>query len=773
MPRENRKRGKKHKTTSAEKAASENVFDSAYNSGFGDIDKVQAGPPFGLLDPDIKAYFRTVDDQLRDWQEGANISFGVDEDPNEERRMFFTAALSEMKGKELQLATDPDCSPVLERMLYSMDDTVRRVFADSLAGSWLTLSRDRFASHVCQTLLEVARDTVSREARGVVSTPLSSLDKGELLTMMQLVMNACEDLLPEVSGLIQNPFASHVLRALLLLLAPAQVMSPDFRSSKHAPSARSKKSASWKARKGSMKAIVPSETSGSQFDSDSVAERGGCITPNEFQKIASRILERVRETLDGNEVRALAVDKVASPVLQMLLELEASLGKANDFNSIMDRVLAGQVSEPEISPSSYVSALFLDATSSHLSESILTHCPTSVFDRVWECYFTDDLPKLAAHPIANFVVARGVERFDARKLEDAIARLRTMWRQALKFSRIGVLVAMVDRASQLSAHEASMVETICSMFELTSTTERTSFLHCVLRLKNVTVCHTLSNEYRNALTQVLTTGKGDHDVTNESQHSGRGTIYKHEQDLLEPKIQGSLLLQSVLRLHEPHNNIILESLYHLPQEELLAVACHAISSRVFDVAFESPTVSLQSRKRLVTSFLGQFHLLIDDRIGSRVADRCWDAADPYLKEKIARSLLPHEQFLPGSHFGRFFTRNLDLPLLRRNPGQWKILQSKKRKFSTAANVIPQGQTSCPPTNAEPVFDSSKVKSNSKRKRKQIGNEDEIDALFSGISAKKRVKGMEISTFPSNVQIHPDLDSGILDAIKSAPSGDKT
>jgi nucleolar protein 9 len=49
--------------------------------------------------------------------------------------MFFVAALTEMVGKEKQLATDPDCSLVLERMTYSMDDFVRRVFVDSLIGS--------------------------------------------------------------------------------------------------------------------------------------------------------------------------------------------------------------------------------------------------------------------------------------------------------------------------------------------------------------------------------------------------------------------------------------------------------------------------------------------------------------------------------------------------------------------------------------------------------------------------------------------------------------
>jgi nucleolar protein 9 len=49
--------------------------------------------------------------------------------------MFFVAALTEMSGKEKQLATDPDCSLILERMAYSMDDFVRRVFVDSLIGS--------------------------------------------------------------------------------------------------------------------------------------------------------------------------------------------------------------------------------------------------------------------------------------------------------------------------------------------------------------------------------------------------------------------------------------------------------------------------------------------------------------------------------------------------------------------------------------------------------------------------------------------------------------
>ena len=52
-----------------------------------------------------------------------------------DRRMFLMAALQEIAGKERELATDPDCAGGLERMAYSMDDFVRRVFMDSLTGS--------------------------------------------------------------------------------------------------------------------------------------------------------------------------------------------------------------------------------------------------------------------------------------------------------------------------------------------------------------------------------------------------------------------------------------------------------------------------------------------------------------------------------------------------------------------------------------------------------------------------------------------------------------
>lgn len=174
MPRENRKRGKKHKKNSHEndeiKEQPPFIEEEPHSQEPSQTEPSWILPaskqeddhnpeaPFGFVDVDVKAYFRTVDVQIRDWQAKNDDTAGEgDIDPNEssciclfsrtekltishyatEKRLFFMAALNEMHGKEKQLATDPDCSVVLERISYSMDDFVRRVFVDSLAGSYV------------------------------------------------------------------------------------------------------------------------------------------------------------------------------------------------------------------------------------------------------------------------------------------------------------------------------------------------------------------------------------------------------------------------------------------------------------------------------------------------------------------------------------------------------------------------------------------------------------------------------------------------------------
>lgn len=102
----------------------------------------------------------------------------------------------------------------------------------------------------------------------------------------------------------------------------------------------------------------------------------------------------------------------------------------------------------------------------------------------------------------------------------------------------------------------------------------------------------------------------------------------------EPSLQGALLLQSWLKLPNPHNTPIIDSLVSIPMDMLLKYTSHPVASRVVDAALDSASVKPRDRRRLLMHFLGSYHHLADDRLGSRVADHCWAAADVYLKVRL-------------------------------------------------------------------------------------------------------------------------------------------
>ncbi|KAF7354953.1 hypothetical protein MSAN_01410400 [Mycena sanguinolenta] len=761
MPKEHRKRGKKKKPEPEWQPPVQDPLPAhpvseespswivPARKDFAEED-VNPEAPFGYVDGDVKAYFRTVDVQMKSWQ-NPNLEASNDEDtdPNEERRMFFVAALTEMSDKEKQLATDPECSLVLERMTHSMDDFARRVFMDRLIGSYDVLVKHRFASHVCQTLFTVASQTVSREKRGILPAIPETSEKGELRTLTQLILDMCEELFPVFASLIMHPFASHVIRALLVLLSPNLVASHE--TAQHAM--RSKKSAAWKAKQGPLNSVFE--------DGDNKRDFGSYIPPEEFSKTARRFVEVVRQELDANETRALAADKVASPTLQMLLAVEADQRMAEDSDSLMDRVLVGLISSSRDDPSEaspvsdYLITLLRDPTSSHLLETIVSRCPGPAFSILWTTYFKGNLPRIASHPVANFVLAKALERVSVTQLTEACEELQNVWTKLIQTSRTGVLRAIIDRAAILKACGSEVTEAVSAGFQTQTSEERHLLVPCMLRLQTF------------------------QPRPNPLQGEGKPTSKD------EPKVQGAVLLQSLLRLPEPHYRLVTESLNSLSEEDMLVIAHHATSSRVLDALLESPMVPQKVKRQFVLSFIGRYHLLVDDRIGSRVGDRCWAFSDTYLKvrittltlilqvlivrrlfqEKIARSLIPQEQFLAGSYYGKFFARNLNLYLLQRRPEEWRTMQTARNR--------PVEQPAKQPTVAVPPVESVEEASSKKepKKRKRNAGGDEIDELFATAIGKKVKRAALVEQVSPSGKAAP-LDNGLADvmgAIRAAPA----
>ncbi|EPQ59516.1 ARM repeat-containing protein [Gloeophyllum trabeum ATCC 11539] len=786
MPRENRKRGKKHRNSAVdqyepvpheqeyEPEAAENEAGPSWIVSAPPVETANPEAPFGYVEADIKAYFRTVDLQLREWQDQRNASQpedNVDIDPNEERRLFFLAALTEMRGKEKQLATDPDCSNILERMAHSMDDFIRRVFVDSMMGSYVQLVKHRFASHVCQTVFEVASSTVSRETRGILPSVPQSEEQGELRSLTDLILEICEELLPSFTTLIMDPFASHVLRALLLLLFPASLPSD------HQKTLRSKKSAAWKSKHvGTMKSV---------FGENGGTEEVHSVPPS-FIAMAVKFVEVLQDELGPNEVRALAADKVASPVLQMLLEIESANAIADKSDSLMDRVLAGLISayhdnpEATVDPSDYVNALLRDPTSSHMLETVVARVPEPVFGSLWAVYIRPKLARLVNHPVANFVVARAIGRTDEQQLLECYTDLERegVLGKIVKSARLGVLKAMIDRSQSLPSRVEGVIEAVCKAFDLHSAEDRKLIVPCILHMLPL-------KEYKRSEPSPINEEQQQGEAKSSKKARSRkfaGDAPKGEERTREPKIQGALLLQSILHLPSPHNELVLDSVRALPIDQLIAISHHPISSRILDAVLDSPGMSVTVKRKFIMSFLGSFHLLVDDRIGSRVGDKCWSIADPFLKEKIARSLIPHEQFLVASYYGKFFARNLRLPLLERKPDAWRALQSgeaqPKQGVPSTVDDPDQRDPKKSKTSPNAQNPTSSVTAKDKGKRKRDAQHgDDIDVLFDESFGKRVKRGaLPSSENPkSKVSATAAEDRNLQDVLKaihSAPSDDR-
>ncbi|WFC93644.1 Nucleolar protein 9 [Malassezia brasiliensis] len=120
----------------------------------------ETNTPFGLVAPEMQAYFKEVNATL------TNLLYSEDPDAgSEEAELLLQAALTEMDGNELSLATDPTCSLVLENMAGIMKEKALRVFFDRMSGSYTERSdiiesaiRDAVATHVLESALRGASE---------------------------------------------------------------------------------------------------------------------------------------------------------------------------------------------------------------------------------------------------------------------------------------------------------------------------------------------------------------------------------------------------------------------------------------------------------------------------------------------------------------------------------------------------------------------------------------------------------------------------------------
>lgn len=166
----------------------------------------------------------------------------------------------------------------------------------------------------------------------------------------------------------------------------------------------------------------------------------------------------------------------------------------------------------------------------------------------------------------------------------------------------------------------------------------------------------------------------------------------------------------------------LRSLTSLPFETLLPLTRSATSSRVLDTLLSSPTTPSRSIRAFILRLIGHFPQIADDRIGSRVAERAFATADPFLKDKIAASVFDHQDELQRSAYAHFLARKMELPLWGRKREEWKLkmgrLAAEEKARAAGLEVPKQGAAAAAPAPVVPAV--------SKKRERRM---DDIDEIF--------------------------------------------
>ncbi|GAA6021920.1 hypothetical protein JCM10207_002600 [Rhodosporidiobolus poonsookiae] len=708
-------------------------------------------------DPDTKAYFKKVAEQIDEMTAlGAGAretQLVVDENGDEyeqeaedERPLLLRSALESLSGHEVELAGDGETSVVLEQLLFAMDDFAKRVLLDRFAGQFDKLVRHRSASHVLQTLFELSGETVDRETRGNVATgPSSASDEASVLpTMASLILALVSELIPTLPTLVYDPFASHCVRILLLLLSGVPCTSSPAPSSSassrgpHASAARSKKSTQFRKTQGASfgrnwladdAALDPAgKGKGRELASGGGGAAKRLQTPPEFaaalnevhaalaQLDADAAAQQGAQSTPGEGVRKAAMHEVAGPVVRILVELEARAGWT--AGGYADRILCGLVGEVEGVElgeqereaakelrEEYLAGMLRHPASSPTFEMLLHLAPAPVFSALWNNFFAGKVHRLAANAVANFVVAVGIGRVNESEMRALVGELSSVAEERrgewIDNYRTGCLRALMESAARLQVCEKEVSELMLDTFGLKSAEETKLVVPCVLTLNRLQHWKKLA--------------------------SGATP---------EPTTQGSVLLQTWLRMHAPHQQAVLDSITSLPFDLLLPLTRSATSSRIFDALLTSPTTPPRALRAFILSLIGHFPQLADDRIGSRIAERAFATADPFLKDKIAASVYDHQDELQRSAYAHFLARKLELPLWGRKRDDWKAkmarLAAEEKERARAAEA--------PAASVQEV----KVAAPEERPKKRERRTDDIDDIFAGkpVASGAEVKAEE-------------------------------
>ncbi|CAI4214664.1 unnamed protein product [Parascedosporium putredinis] len=434
-----------------EEAPDQGADNDGYDNGYDDTTQQQhhhhhqesAGEAqfFGLLSDEEQEYFRGAAEVLE------LNDFAAPED----RAVFVENVFKEAQGKELKLACSQSCSRLMEKLILLSNKAQKKHLFEAFAGSFLSLVQHRFASHCCEMLFLQSVPLVGEELPGFVIDVEGNTSGGggedgaenkPESSMEQLFLLTLDELEADLTFLLTQTYASHSLRALLLILSGRPL-----ENASTAALLKSKK----KERISIPGAAPAAENAGQQLRA----------VPESFTMATKKIITDTMLSMDNSSLRILVTHPTGNPLLQLLLELDISLNvksksKDNDGPSetLLDKLLPGlpdSLKDDTSKASEFITGLVYDQIGSRLLETLVDHTPGKLFKVIYQNFFAQRIASYVRNEIASYPSIKVLHRLSKEDLVDCVKEILPVVPTLIEKSRFNVVKTLFERCAAREA----------------------------------------------------------------------------------------------------------------------------------------------------------------------------------------------------------------------------------------------------------------------------------------------------------------------------------
>eukprot|EP00004_Rigifila_ramosa_P019531 TRINITY_DN4980_c0_g1_i1.p1 TRINITY_DN4980_c0_g1~~TRINITY_DN4980_c0_g1_i1.p1 ORF type:complete len:761 (-),score=212.89 TRINITY_DN4980_c0_g1_i1:12-2273(-) len=579
--------------------------------------------------------------------------------------------LRDIAGSEVALALHRGTSGAFEQLLRLSSPEQVLALLTSLKGSFSVLLLDASGSHVMETALNRIGDT------------------GPSAEAVEIVVDLCKELKPQLLNMLQNTYGSHGVRRIVDLLVGRRQ--------------------------------VPSDPRQSGPDAAEMPHRGRAPIrtvaafepPAAFTHALFSLLEPLLSAPEDTEsppLAGMAVHASAAPALQHILVTLHDLGPSFSaklqplIDGLCRSLLSFQPSERQ-GLEHPVADLAYDNTGSHLIQAVLRVASAPLFYELYTHVFRNHLLDFCKDYKANYTVQSLLEfARDAVQAKMMVSELLPHLVALLSHQRAGVVAKLCGAAAKWKVCQretSTAVAAACTNEDVVASKSVPPELQSIKQ-------DTMSAPQL-TLFRLLLPEKG------RSSYQAPGSIP------FSPLC--AFIVQSLFEFEPQVSQQYHSAFSQLPAEILFALAKDRAASHIFQLFLQLPTVQQKTKKSAIAKMKGQFVELALDKSGSHIVEQCFAAADINQKEHIAKELLPQYNRLCTTLYGKLVTIKCKLDQFKRERKDWAAaLEHNEKKKEMFAEFLPP-HTAKNPNPSKPVAPAA-------------ATQDVIDQLFDDKKSKK-------------------------------------